>query len=206
MFERRWADGVTLIIPIRLSSIDSSFRYSVAFYIFLLWSLLATAWPGISFAQEEHTVYTLGSGDKLRIAIFGEEDMSGEFEVDGSGYISMPLIREIQVSGLTLRQAEQVIVSKLLEGFLKEPQVSVEVLNYRPFYILGEVKKPGSYSYVNGIAILNAVAMAEGFTYRANEKIMLITRANDPQQKERKVPLDTKVLPGDIIRVQERFF
>lgn len=148
----------------------------------------------------------MGPGDALRIAVFGEEDLSGEFEVDGSGYISMPLIGEIQVSRLTLRLAEQAIVAKLLNGFLKNPQVSVEVLNYRPFYILGEVKKPGSYSFVSGITILNAIAMAEGFTYRANEKIMLIIRANDPEMKERKAPIDAKVLPGDTIRVQERFF
>ncbi len=159
-----------------------------------------------AFAQTNDVQYTLGSGDRLRVTVFGEPDLSGEFEVDGSGQISFPLIGNVLVKDQTLRGAEDAIKAKLLDGYLKQPRVSVEVQNYRPFYIIGEVQEPGSYPYVNGMTILNAVALGGGYTYRANEKVMLVKRANDREGKEIELPPESKVLPGDIIRVKERFF
>ncbi len=159
-------------------------------------------WPGLALAGAVE--YELGSGDLLRIVVFGHEDLSGEFEVKGSGYVSVPLIREVEAAGLTLRQLEQAIIDALKPNFLKNPRVSVEVLNYRAFYILGEVKRPGSYPYVNGMTVVNAIALAGGYTYRARENKVLITRASDAEKKQEPADHKTPVLPGDVIEVPER--
>jgi polysaccharide export outer membrane protein len=150
--------------------------------------------------------YSLGPGDKLRITVHESPDLTGEFLVSGSGYVSMPLIGEVQAGGLTVRQLADAIAAKLTPDYLKNPRVSIEVLNFRPFDIIGEVNKPGSYPYRPGMTILNAVAMAGGFTYRANKDDLYIKRAKDPDQREVEATQETAVLPGDIIRVKERFF
>jgi polysaccharide export outer membrane protein len=150
--------------------------------------------------------YRLGSGDLLRVVVFGHQDLSGEFEVEGSGHISLPLIREVKAIGLTVRQLERTIAGALKPDFLKNPRVSVEVLNYRPFYIIGEVKRPGSYPFVNGMTVVNAIALAGGYTYRARENKVLITRAHDADKKQKPADHKTMVLPGDVIEVPERFW
>ncbi len=150
--------------------------------------------------------YTLGAGDRVRVTVFGQEDLSGEFEVDGNGRVSLPLVREVQAAGLTLQELEARITDKLKPDYLKNPRVSVEVLNYRPFYIIGEVKKPGSYSFVSGMSVVNAIALAGGYTYRASENKVLITRATDPERKQEPANHATPVLPGDVIEVPERYF
>jgi polysaccharide export outer membrane protein len=172
--------------------------------------LLGWAWPAA--AQEDRqpqevleTLYTLGSGDRLKIIVFGEEDLSGEFQVDGSGHISFPLIGEVTARGHTLRELERNLVEKLSDGYLVDPKISLEVLNYRPFYILGEVKKPGMYEYVSGINLHNAVAMAGGYTHRARENKAEITRSN-PEEVIKDAEHSTVILPGDIINIRERFF
>ncbi len=157
-------------------------------------------------ASDDISAYTLGSGDKVRVTVFGHEDLSGEFEVDGSGNVSLPLIRNIKAEGLTVRQLEQTIAERLSPDYLLNPSVSVEVLNYRPFYIYGEVTKPGSYPFVSGMTVVNAVAMAGGFTYRARTSSVRIVRANDPQRKQVTADKDTPVMPGDVIEVPERYF
>lgn len=150
--------------------------------------------------------YKLGPGDKIRVTVFGHEDLSGEFDVDGSGMVSLPLIRNIKAEGLTVRQLEQAIAQRLEPDYLKNPSVSVEVLNYRPFYIYGEVTKPGSYPYVSGMTVVNAVAMAGGFTYRARTEHVRIIRATDPSRNQQDADKDTPVLPGDVVEVPERYF
>lgn len=172
--------------------------------------LLGWAWPAA--AQEDRqpqevleTLYTLGSGDRLKIIVFGEEDLSGEFQVDGSGHISFPLIGEVTARGHTLRELERNLVEKLSDGYLVDPKISLEVLNYRPFYILGEVKKPGMYEYVSGINLHNAVAMAGGYTHRARRNKAEITRSN-PEEVIKDAEHSTVILPGDIINIRERFF
>lgn len=150
--------------------------------------------------------YSLGSGDQLRVTVFGQIDLSGEFQVDGTGAISMPLIGSVAADGLTERELERAIVDKLKPDYLKNPRVSVEVINYRPFYIIGEVKQPGRYPYVNGMKVINAVALAGGYTYRARENKLFIIRAKDPKQVKSAANHDTIVLPGDVIEVPERFF
>ncbi len=150
--------------------------------------------------------YQLGPGDLLRIVVFGHEDLSGEFEVKGTGHVSLPLIREVKAAGLTIRQFEQAVIEALKPDFLLNPRVSVDVLNYRPFYIIGEVKRPGSYPYVNGMTVVNAIALAGGYTYRAKENEVLITRARDAERKQEPADHETVVLPGDVIEVPERFW
>ena len=150
--------------------------------------------------------YQLGPGDLLRIVVFGHEDLSGEFEVKGTGHVSLPLIREVKAAGLTLRQFEQAVIDALKPDFLINPRVSVDVLNYRPFYIIGEVKRPGSYPYVNGMTVVNAIALAGGYTYRAKENKVLITRASDAERKQEPADHQSVVLPGDVIEVPERFW
>ena len=147
--------------------------------------------------------YKLGTGDAVRVTVFGHEDLSGEFEVAGSGRVSLPLVGEVPAGGMTVRQLEQAIIAKLQPDYLKNPRVAVEVLNYRPFYILGEVNQPGSYAYVNGMRVINAVALAGGFTYRADEDDLWITRAGGAREKASQT---TIVRPGDVVEVPERFF
>jgi polysaccharide export outer membrane protein len=155
--------------------------------------------------QVLETMYTLGSGDRLKITVFGENDLSGEFQVDGSGNISFPLIGEVQVKGLSLRQLEQRLVESFKDGYLIDPKVSLEVLNYRPFYILGEVNNPGKYEYISGINLYNAVAMAGGYTHRARQNSAEITRSSS-EIKIEDADHSTVILPGDIINIRQRFF
>ncbi|MDJ0950968.1 MAG: polysaccharide biosynthesis/export family protein [Alphaproteobacteria bacterium] len=168
--------------------------------------VFALAAASASAQQEQSGDYTLGSGDRLRVTVFGQEDMSGEFSVTGAGDISLPFVGKVKAGGLTVTQLETKIVNLLQPDYLKNPRVSVEVLNYRPFDIIGEVRRPGSYPYRNGMTILNAVAMAGGFTYRAKEEEFLIQRATNPTGGKERAGPNTVVLPGDLIEVQERFF
>jgi polysaccharide export outer membrane protein len=151
--------------------------------------------------------YRLGAGDKVQVNVFGQPDLSGDFVVDGTGFVQLPLIGQVKAAGLSIREFETEVANALRNGqYLKDPRVSVEVVNYRPFYIIGEVNKPGEYPYVNDMSVLNAIALAGGYTFRADDSIVYIRRNGEP--KENKYPADqnTRVAPGDIIRVGERFF
>lgn len=167
-------------------------------------SVLPT-WPNCALADNA-TEYTLGAGDHIRVTVFNQPDLSGDFEVDGSGNVSLPLIRDVHAQGMTLNQLEERIVSQLSPDYVKDPKVSVEVLNYRPFYIFGEVNNPGSYPFVSGMTVVNAIAMAGGFSYRARTNEVKIVRSNDPTRTPQTADRDTRVLPGDVIEVPERFF
>ena len=159
-----------------------------------------------SLPESMQDTYLLGSGDRLRVSVFGEPDLSGEFEVDGSGVVSLPLIGELRAAGLSVRQFENTLRNELTAGYLVDPRISVEVLNYRPFYILGEVKSPGKYPFISGITVLNAVAMAGGYTHRARQGRAEILRGGDQENVTRNAPDNTVIFPGDIIRIPERFF
>ncbi|MFT3997815.1 MAG: polysaccharide biosynthesis/export family protein, partial [Asticcacaulis sp.] len=123
--------------------------------------------------------YRLGAGDKVRLIVFGEKDLGGEYVVNGAGTISLPLIGEIKASGLTVTELQQSVAASYASGYLRDPKVNFEVLNFRPFYILGEVNKPGEYPYVTGLTVVNAVARAEGYTYRADKRKVFIKHASD---------------------------
>ena len=150
--------------------------------------------------------YNLGNGDRLRITVFGEPELSGEFVVDGAGQISMPLIGEITAAGKSIRDLQRLLETQYREGYLNNPQISAEILNYRPYYILGEVNRPGEYPYMSGLTVLNAVATAQGFTYRANKGSVFIRGANDRDERKVKLTSSLTVRPGDTIRIGERLF
>ena len=150
--------------------------------------------------------YRLGAGDQLRIIVFGEDDLSGEFVVDGRGTVSLPLIGEIDAGGLTPREFQQAFAAALRDGYLNDPRVSVEVINFRPYYILGEVEAAGEYPFSDGLTVMNAVATAGGFTYRANRRVVFIRHAGSDQEVEVPLLAVTEVQPGDTIRIGERFF
>lgn len=177
--------------------------------IFLLLSMvMLAATPGHAAELEPEPVptYRLGAGDRVLVTVFGHDDLSGEFEINGANMISMPLISDIEAAGLTVNELEEAIVAALQPDYLKNPIVSVDVVNFRPFYIIGEVVNPGSYPYTDRMTVINAVAVAGGFTYRAKKNKVLIRRGSGEQVAEIAVDMDTVVLPGDVIEVPERFF
>ena len=149
--------------------------------------------------------YRLGAGDKLKVTVFGEEDASGEYEIDATGAISARLIGRIAIKGMTVSEVEQALIDQYRSrGFFKNPRISIELINLRPFFILGEVEKRGSYPYVNGLTVAQAVAIAGGYTYRASTSRITVQRVGAP--KAEAATEDTPVYPGDIVRVPERFF
>ncbi|RIJ18334.1 polysaccharide export protein [Henriciella mobilis] len=152
------------------------------------------------------TEYRLSNADRLRVTVFGEPELSGEFVVDGQGFLSLPLIGDVNVEGMTVREFQRLAEERFGDGYLREPRVSAEVVNYRPFYILGEVARPGEYPYTNGLTVMNAIATAEGFTYRANKRFVLIKGAEVDEEIRVELKPTLKVQPGDTIRVVERFF
>ena len=157
-------------------------------------------------ASAQSMDYLLGPGDKVRVTVFGEQSLSGEFFVTGSGLMSLPLIGELKAGGMTVGQFQSAVQEKLKDGYLKDPRVSAEVLTFRPFYILGEVEKPGTYPYTSGLTVLNAVATAGGFTYRADKKSVWIKHNGETEEKKGELTPSTGVAPGDTIRIGERFF
>ena len=165
-----------------------------------------SAAPPAADTQQAATEYTLGTGDRVKLTVFNEPTLSGEFDVDSSGVIALPLIGNIKAVGETPRQVEQAISTKLASGYMRDPRVNVEVLKYRPFYIIGEVSKPGEYPYRNGMNLMSAVAVASGFTYRANDQTVYIRRAGQSQEYSYPATTTTMVFPGDIVRVPERIF
>lgn len=150
--------------------------------------------------------YRLGSGDEVRVTVFGEDSMTNTYKVDGAGMISLPLVGNVQAGNLTVPELQMRIAQHLSQGFLLNPRVSVQVMNYRPFFILGEVNRPNQYPYVEGMKVINAVAVAGGYTYRANERSMFIVRGNDATRTKQPADPNTYVLPGDTVEIQERYF
>jgi len=152
--------------------------------------------------------YTLGSGDKLRIIVFGEQTLTGEYQVTGGGDVSFPLIGNIKAAGLTVEELQEALRTKLAGGYIDDPRVSAEIIDYRPFYILGEVQRPGQYPYSVGMTVDQAVAAAGGFTFRANTRTLFIkpALANSERVLDRRRSPAFPIRPGDTIRVAERFF
>ena len=156
--------------------------------------------------SDESADYVLGQGDRIRITVFGHEDLTGEFLLSETDSVSLPLVGTLDFNGATLGEAQQIVVDALKPDYLLNPRVSVEVLEYRPFYIIGEVNDPGAYSYVSGMTVIEAVALGGGFTYRARQNRVLVIRATDETRTEQEISANDKVLPGDVVRVPERLF
>ena len=162
----------------------------------------ASALPQPAQAQ----TYILGPSDRIRLKVYGENDVTGEYEIDSNGILSIPLAGQIKANGLTTRQLERAIASALSKGLIRDPRVNVEVASYRPFYILGEVKRAGEYPYKSGLTVLDAVASAGGYTYRANENTVFIRRRASSVEEAYALNAPILVYPGDNVRIPERFF
>ncbi len=152
------------------------------------------------------TDYRLGAGDRLKIVVFGHQDVSGEFVVDGSGNLALPLVGQFRAGALTVPELQEALAATLNEKYIVDPRISIEVLNYRPFFILGEVNKPGSYPYVAGIDVLQAVALGGGFTRRARTSEVRIVRDTKEGRTVITARPEDTVLPGDTIEVGRRLF
>ncbi len=161
---------------------------------------------GHAAAYEFASGYRVGSGDKLSIRVAGETDLTGEFPVDASGAISLPYVQTITVAGLSTPQIEKMLAQRLRAGYLRDPQVSVQVTTLRPFFIMGEVTTAGDFPYQAGMTVQNAIAIAGGYNARADKADVLITRRNAKGTQTYKVPVTTQVYPGDIVYVRERWF
>jgi polysaccharide export outer membrane protein len=180
--------------------------------------------PAVSYAQQGYAApataqssgrdlfnggtqrYTLDSGDKLRVVVFGQQGISGTYLVDAAGNIDLPLGGTIEARGLTTRQVARAITHRLSQGYVKNPNVTVSIEAYRPFFILGEVTTPGQYAYVPNMTVENAVAVAGGFSPRAYKKTVELTRNAGGKRATSDVPLDHPMRPGDTVVVKERWF
>ena len=154
----------------------------------------ATTWPGIQ------------PGEKIRVTVYSGDRLSGEYEVDPGGYVSLPLAGTIKAAGLSKPQLEQALAKKFRGEYLKNTKVTVDVSTFRPFYILGEVGKPGEYPFKSGLNVMSAIALAGGNTYRANRSNVLIQHAGDAGFHEYPLSPSIPVQPGDLIRLPEALF
>ena len=179
--------------------------YLILTLLLLLTSLLASAQQEPAEGPVDEN-YRLGPGDRLQVSVFNQLDLTGEYTLDGSGRFSIPLIGQMEAVGKTASELEVAIVEALRPDYLVNPRVSVQVLTYRPFYIIGEVGSSGAYPYVDGMTYLNAIAIAGGYTFRAKQDIVYVIRAGDPEEEEVRLPVSDRVKPGDIIRIDERMF
>lgn len=162
--------------------------------------------PGPAVAVDFEAPYTLDSGDKLRVVVFGQDGISNSYAVDTGGKITMPLIGAVRARGQTTAQLSDSIAARLRQGYIREPHVAVEVETYRPFFILGEVTTPGQFPYVPDMTVETAVAVAGGFTPRAQRTRVELHRQVDGQAMHGIVPVGYPVRPGDTVVVAERWF
>ncbi|NKN38102.1 polysaccharide export protein [Agrobacterium sp. a22-2] len=150
--------------------------------------------------------YRLDSGDRLRVTVFEQASLSNSYTVDQAGYIAFPLIGQVAARGQTLPQLEGAIAQKLRQGYLRDPDVTIEIDRYRSIFVMGEVGQPGQYSYVAGMTVLNAVAVAGGFSNRANQRDVDVTRKINGEIVTGRVPITDPILAGDTIYIRERLF
>lgn len=150
--------------------------------------------------------YVLDAGDSVRVTVFEQDDLTNSYAVDQSGYISFPLVGAVAARGRTVQQVEGAIASQLRNGFLRDPDVSVEVERYRSIFVMGEVGAAGQYSYVPGMTVQSAIASAGGFTARANQANADITRQVNGEVMTGRVLISDPLLPGDTVYVRERLF
>jgi protein involved in polysaccharide export with SLBB domain len=150
--------------------------------------------------------YTLGPGDKVRVTVFGEQDLSGEYQLDGNGNIRVPLLGMIRAVGYTVGQLEQALRAGLVPNYLRDPRINVEITNYRPIYVVGAVQKPGQYTYVNDMTLLNAVALAGGFTPQAKDSTVYVRHEGATEERAVETNQPLLIRPGYTVRVDTTIF
>jgi hypothetical protein len=159
-----------------------------------------------SRAEAATTTPRLQAGEKIRITVFNEPSLGGEYEIDQSGFISLQLAGTVKVAGFTQPELEQELAKKFRSEYLRNPKVTVSLLSLRPFYIVGEVEKPGEYAYKSGLNVMTALALAGGATYRGSRSAVYIQRVGESGMREYPISSSVMILPGDLIRVPERYF
>jgi polysaccharide export outer membrane protein len=157
-------------------------------------------------ARTAYGAYVLGPGDRLRIKSYGDDEVSGEYEINSAGFVAIPLIGDVRAAGMTTSKLEQAISSKMKGSIATHPKITVDIAAYAPFFVLGEVKKAGEYSYHPGLTVADALAMAGGLTYRANENRIYVRRAGSAVDEIVSSDMSVPIYPGDNIRVSERIF
>jgi protein involved in polysaccharide export with SLBB domain len=162
--------------------------------------------PAAALAAPDLSAYRLGTGDRVRVDVFGEPDLSVEAVVDGTGQINYPLLGAVAASKRTAEELQRALTTGLAAGYLKDPDVRVSVVQYRPFYTIGQVRRPGSYPYVIGLTVEKAIAIAGGLTNLASTRQMFLVREDGSQSRRIRVDLDALVLPGDTLLVEEGLF
>ena len=148
----------------------------------------------------------LKTGDRVRITVYGEDRLTGDYEVNAGGFISLPLVGQTKAAGLTQAVLRDAVADGLRKSALRDPRVTIDVVSLRPFYILGEVEKPGEYPYRSGLDVWRAMAMAGGQTYRASTSTVAIQRAGEAEWRDYKLASAVTVGPGDVVRIPERWF
>lgn len=190
-------------------SVDKRRRVSIALAVTALSVLSAcSSYRPAPKAFHEATIqpYRVDSGDRLRVTVFDQKDLSNSYSVDQAGYIAFPLVGAVPARGRTLQELEGQIAAKLQQGFLRNPDVTIEIDRYRSVFVMGEVGQPGQYAYVPGMTIQNAIAVAGGYTPRANQANADITRKINGEIMTGRVLISDPVLAGDTIYVRERLF
>lgn len=191
-----------------------SMTYMKTFALGALFITLMTCFASLSFASDalvthnpKSDPYRLSPGDHLRIYVFGVEELSGDYRVDGKGNVTIPLIGEMSADGLDKQELQKRITLKLVDGgYFNDPKVTVEIIALQPFYILGEVKNPGSYDFEPELNLFKAIAIAGGYTPRASKGKAIIIRKIHGDKIEIQATEDTPILPGDSIKIKQRFF
>lgn len=169
----------------------------------------STSVPQLSLGNpsgQEANAYRLGIGDKVRLTVFGEPELSGTFEINSQGRIALPLAGDVEAAGLDANGFKAAAARRLSEGYLKNPRLTVEVVGYRPVYVHGEVRSGGEFPFRTGLRLRDAIALAGGYTYRADQGVILLTRSGFAPDSRLRMPADMLVMPGDNIRIPERFF
>lgn len=178
--------------------------------VLLLAAAVVAVLPGFGHAQERDDLlsrYRLASGDVISISVVGEDDLKREkVRLSDAGTVQFPVVGEIRIKGMTIGDLEQRITASLKGRYLVNPKVVVNIDEYRPFFINGEVYKPGGYPYVPGLTVLKAVTIGGGFKDRASKSKMFVLRDGDPNRARQKVEMDTPIYPGDMLTIEESFF
>lgn len=161
---------------------------------------------GQTVASDIKAEFPLSISDKVRITVYNEPSLTGEYSVGANGMIAFPLIGDVNAVGLSSAALSEQVRAKLADGFVRSPSVSVDVLTFRPFYVLGEVNRAGVFPYSSGMSVMQAIAAAQGFSYRANKNYVFIKRAGSDREEKVTITPTLSVKPGDTIRVIERYF
>ena len=156
--------------------------------------------------NQSYKEYKLNTGNKIKVTIFEEDSLSGDYEIDSQGNINMPLIGVVVAKNTTISQLENTIKNKYKNGYLVNPIVNLDLLSVQPFFVIGEINNPGSYQYESNMTVLNAIATAGGYTYRANKRKIYIERTIENEKTKIRTKEDSKILPGDVLIIKERFF